>query len=463
LLDGSIETIRCLLCRGVVCYSPDDDSRYKDHLNVEHRVYYYLSWIIDKTVEENCKEEIDAQTLSLPNLTITPIHKIKNPPTNGCLPSTSSAMSSATAPPFMKKENGWGTGSAISEEDESPVLSVFPIISSADQTNERRALSHNSRAATLGGEGLSISQSAPSRSDSISVDDSNSESIEISAREEIQEMADDSMGYMEAKIITIRVEGQRQGGRKMYKCSLCPNIKPWPTVHKAERHRITHIPLAFRKMFQCPQCKERFIKEKNVKRHLDSGLCQGPKDHPCTVCGEVFQSKFDLQLHEESHEQLLKRHRCRLCGAKFNKMKYLNKHILSHSNRKPYKCDICGKSFKSEYYVKTHRNAHFSDGSMGAAMLPPNAAALMAAGDDMFDDDEELDIEEHLAPEIDLIEEEGEEGMYGGIDDEGGRVDDDSGLVGDEYDDDEGGATGMLQDDEVEDVEVGIPGQAVLT
>ncbi len=52
-------------------------------------------------------------------------------------------------------------------------------------------------------------------------------------------------------------------------------------------------------------------------------------------------------------------------------------------------------------------------------MLPPNAAALMAAGDDMFDDDEELDIEEHLAPEIDLIEEEGEEGMYGGIDDEG--------------------------------------------
>ena len=87
--------------------------------------------------------------------------------------------------------------------------------------------------------------------------------------------------------------------------------------------------------------------------------------------------------------------------------------------RKPYKCDICGKSFKSEYYVKTHRNAHFSDGSMGAAMLPPNAAALMAAGADMFDDDDDLDIEEHLAPEIDLIEEEGDEGMYGGLDDEG--------------------------------------------
>ena len=202
---------------------------------------------------------------------------------------------------------------------------------------------------------------------------------------------EEEIGIKEAKIITIRVEGQRVGGKKMYKCSLCPNIKPWPTIHKAERHRITHIPLAFRKMFQCPHCKERFIKEKNVKRHIDSGLCQGPKDHPCTVCGEIYESKFDLQLHEETHEQLLKRHRCHLCGAKFNKMKYLNKHILSHSNRKPYKCDICGKSFKSEYYVKTHRNAHLNES------LENNAG---------LDQQEDWELEEHhLRPEIDLVEE----------------------------------------------------------
>ena len=79
------------------------------------------------------------------------------------------------------------------------------------------------------------------------------------------------------------------------------------------------------------------------------------------MCGEVYESKFDLQLHEENHEQLLKRHRCNLCGAKFNKMKYLTKHIRSHSGRKPFKCDLCGKSFKSEYYVKTHRAAHLND------------------------------------------------------------------------------------------------------
>jgi len=202
---------------------------------------------------------------------------------------------------------------------------------------------------------------------------------------------DEAAGIKEAEIITIRVEGQRVGGRKMYKCSLCPNIKPWPTIHKAERHRITHIPLAFRKMFQCPQCKERFIREKNVKRHLDSGLCQGPKDHPCTVCGEVYESKFDLQLHEENHEQLLKRHRCHLCGAKFNKMKYLTKHIRSHSSIKPFKCDLCGKSFKSEYYVKTHRAAHLNE-------------SYESQGEN-FEDSVDFEFEEHLQPEIDLIEE----------------------------------------------------------
>ena len=28
-----------------------DESRYKEHLKVEHRVYFYISWIIQKTLE----------------------------------------------------------------------------------------------------------------------------------------------------------------------------------------------------------------------------------------------------------------------------------------------------------------------------------------------------------------------------------------------------------------------------
>jgi len=370
---SEVETIRCLLCRGVVCFSPQDDSRYKDHLHLEHRIYYYVSWIIEKTVEENSKDEFETSSLALPSITITPVNK---PVTNGNF--TPTIVSIKSEVPDM-----------ADDEDESPILSVFPV-----QASSTPELIGHEQPDDLDADYNCMDDNNRQLGDGVSSGGGGVIGIGGSFDTLEENHRSDVIGIKEAKIITIRVEGQRVGGRKMYKCSLCPNIKPWPTIHKAERHRITHIPLAFRKMFQCPQCKERFIKEKNVKRHLDSGLCQGPKDHPCTVCSQVFESKFDLQLHEESHEQLLKRHRCHLCGAKFNKMKYLNKHILSHSNRKPYKCDICGKSFKSEYYVKTHRNAHLNDSFENSSLALENGNM-----------DDDFEFEEHLQPEIDLIEE----------------------------------------------------------
>ena len=48
--NGPDETIKCLLCRGVVLFTVDDQARYKDHLSMEHRVSYYVSWIIEKTI-----------------------------------------------------------------------------------------------------------------------------------------------------------------------------------------------------------------------------------------------------------------------------------------------------------------------------------------------------------------------------------------------------------------------------
>jgi len=371
--SSEVETIRCLLCRGVVCFSAEDDSRYKDHLNLEHRVYYFISWIIQKTVEENFKDEYE-EVPALPSITITPISRSKSTH-NGSRPALEHL------PVITKVESNHQTVNMLEGEEEEeemeeapPIMSIFPV---SQLTDLQPAVEPIMQAIKME-PGLDPLQN----------------------KEYLEE--DGDMQLKEAKIITIRVEGQRVGGKKMYKCSLCPNVKPWPTVHKAERHRITHIPLAFRKMFQCPQCKERFIKEKNVKRHIDSGLCQGPKDHPCTVCGDVFESKFDLQLHEENHEQLLKRYRCHLCGAKFNKTKYLNKHIKSHSNRKPYKCDICGKSFKSEYYVKTHRNAHLNGPYAGGG------SGLESNGNPEEEEEEMFEFE-HLQPQVDLIEDDDED------------------------------------------------------
>jgi hypothetical protein len=96
---------------------------------------------------------------------------------------------------------------------------------------------------------------------------------------------------------------------------------------------------------------------------------------------------------------------------------------------------------------------------MGAALMPPSFSITdpdTGGENDMYDDDEDIDIEEHLAPEVDLIEEDGPEDGIGGED---AGPDDDSGLVVTADED------GIMQDDDDDepDYEINIPVQAVLT
>ena len=56
----SSESISCLLCRGVIALDEEieginvhvEDTRYKDHLKFEHKVFFFTHWIIQKTLEE---------------------------------------------------------------------------------------------------------------------------------------------------------------------------------------------------------------------------------------------------------------------------------------------------------------------------------------------------------------------------------------------------------------------------
>lgn len=291
------ETIRCLLCRGVVLFTETDQARYKDHLSLEHRVHYYVSWIIEKTLAVAAEEEEEVCQLSdsHPSLSITPLSNTD------------------------KSDTG----------EDRPNMSIYHL------QNVQTEL---------------VEFDEESRFDNDDIVFGEMDNSEYTVYEK-----HNSYDFTEARILETRtVDGKRQ-----FKCSVCPQLRPWPSLHKADRHQITHIPLAFRKMVQCPECKERFINEKNLQRHIDNNLCQGIKFHKCVKCNLTFDNRYDLQEHEEVHADLARNLKCPLCGAKFKARKYLQKHFRSHSNVKPFSCDICGKSFKSEYYVKTHKKSHF--------------------------------------------------------------------------------------------------------
>jgi len=302
--NGPDETIKCLLCRGVVLFTVDDQDRYKDHLSMEHRVSYYVSWIIEKTIavaESESETSTSSLSLSHPSLSITPL------PSKG------------------------------KDDDDAPDMSVFPVETELTEFNNDM-LEH--------------------------IDEELDPTYDTTGFEE--QKSHHSYDFTEARILKkVNKEGKRE-----YKCSLCPHLKAWPSLHKADRHQVTHIPLAFRKMFQCDTCKERFITEKNLKKHIDNNLCKGIKYYKCGKCDLTFDSRFDLNEHEEVHGELARNISCHLCGAKFKAQKYLRKHLLSHTNIKPFSCDVCGKQFKSEYYVKHHRMNHFNGSTSQPRMQP---------------------------------------------------------------------------------------------
>jgi len=336
--DSQLETIRCLLCRGVVCYSAKEDQRYRDHLNLEHRVYYYIPWIIAKTIEENLDNgEIDE---------------------NG-----TEDVSVKGEPQYVEHDNSFDNESMNYDEDSINYVSVIPQIEGEDYG--------------------SSAQNDP-------FDSTSSTAI--------------------AALTEHRLEGKGRKGKKMYSCTLCPHLKQFPSLHKAERHRLTHIPVAFRKLYQCPQCKERFITDKNLQRHVDTDSCQGIRIHSCPVCEQTFDNRYDLVDHQENHDEFKRKFKCRICTAKFSKAKYLKRHILTHSAVKRYKCDLCPKAFKSEHYMRVHRRSHGSLAYDHMEQVEYNSD--VAFEDQIYDCDVSVDVDETSVFNCDVsVEEEKEESI----------------------------------------------------
>ncbi|XP_064817213.1 replication initiator 1-like [Oncorhynchus masou masou] len=57
---------------------------------------------------------------------------------------------------------------------------------------------------------------------------------------------------------------------------------------------------------------------------------------------------------------------CSLCGEQFSEKAQLEEHRLAHNNKKPFPCPDCGKRFRSNYYVKIHMRMHTGRGLTNA-------------------------------------------------------------------------------------------------
>ncbi|XP_025156001.1 zinc finger protein 624-like [Harpegnathos saltator] len=80
----------------------------------------------------------------------------------------------------------------------------------------------------------------------------------------------------------------------------------------------------------------------------------------CQICGkEIFKHK--LHIHLKIHGE--KTFACSICGKKFHRGTHLQRHMLTHSQQRPYACNICSAVFVERQALDTHRRDEHPDAS----------------------------------------------------------------------------------------------------
>lgn len=318
-MSSDTEIIHCLLCKGVVTYSPEEDSRYKEHLKIEHRVHFYVNWIIQKTVE------------------VREMELWKNNDKNG--------------------ENGLPKIVGISNGSET--AGVMEIYNDEDQTEDDQdciELLSNVETHIKEEEGFDEatdfvdvnSRGAGEFSDFM--EESYDGSV-IACDEDGNSYNEDLADYGDSKPVLIVYQ------KGIFGCSFCPK-RLFKQKGKAKLHLRTHIPLQERKKFQCQQCKERYISMETLQKH--ASLCQGIKVYSCRISGDckaTFDNSYDLKEHAKTHRKvsIYSSFGCDFCSEEFTDGYSLKKHLAKHSAEKPFSCDICDKRFKTGFYVSVHK------------------------------------------------------------------------------------------------------------
>ncbi|XP_062869795.1 PR domain zinc finger protein 15 [Trichomycterus rosablanca] len=156
-----------------------------------------------------------------------------------------------------------------------------------------------------------------------------------------------------------------------YKCSTCEKSFRVENALKFHNCRTDD------KTFQCEICSRFFSTNSNLSKHKKK---HGEKLYACQVCNKMFYRKDVMQDHQRRHSlgsKNMKREEmeingdegtkyrkepsaCPICGKVFSCRSNMNKHLLTHGDKK-YTCEICGRKFFRVDVLRDHIHVHFKD------------------------------------------------------------------------------------------------------
>uniref|UniRef100_A0AAY5KCY4 PR/SET domain 15 n=1 Tax=Esox lucius TaxID=8010 RepID=A0AAY5KCY4_ESOLU len=194
----------------------------------------------------------------------------------------------------------------------------------------------------------------------------------------------------------------RSHGDKLFKCDECDKMfsrKESLKQHISYKHSKNEVPdieyrykcntcdKAFRvenalkfhncrtddKTFQCEICSRFFSTNSNLSKHKKK---HGEKLYACEICSKMFYRKDVMQDHQRRHTQMKREEMeangeegtkyrkepsaCPICGKVFSCRSNMNKHLLTHGDKK-YTCEICGRKFFRVDVLRDHIHVHFKD------------------------------------------------------------------------------------------------------
>ncbi|XP_033833904.1 PR domain zinc finger protein 15 [Periophthalmus magnuspinnatus] len=156
-----------------------------------------------------------------------------------------------------------------------------------------------------------------------------------------------------------------------YKCNTCEKSFRLENALKFHNCRTDD------KTFQCDICSRFFSTNSNLSKHKKK---HGDKLYSCEICNKMFYRKDVMLEHHRRHgvgakntkredleangEENIKYRKepspCPICGKVFSCRSNMNKHLLTHGDKK-YTCEICGRKFFRVDVLRDHIHVHFKD------------------------------------------------------------------------------------------------------
>ncbi|XP_063057852.1 PR domain zinc finger protein 5 isoform X3 [Engraulis encrasicolus] len=111
-------------------------------------------------------------------------------------------------------------------------------------------------------------------------------------------------------------------------------------------------------IFDCPACDKKFISTNQLKRHMITHSEKRP--YTCEICSRSFKRLDQAMAHKIIHSED-KPYKCKLCGKEFAHRNVYKNHKKTHSEERPFQCEECKALFRTPFSLQRHLLIHNSE------------------------------------------------------------------------------------------------------